>query len=166
VLGGTNAVTEPSDHPDAIMFPPFIVMTVLVVAVALEWVVGLHFLQAVAWSGRQLYVGVALVLAAVALAGWAVRTFSTVGTNVSPHEPALNLATSGPYRFTRNPMYVGFVILLLGVSLIFSLEWGIILAPVLALVLHFGVVLREERYLTEKFGQPYRDFLGRTRRWI
>ena len=159
-------MTEPSDHPDVIMFPPFIVMTVLVVAVALEWVVGLHFLQAVAWSGWQLYVGVALVLAAVALAGWAVRTFSRAGTNVSPHEPALHLATSGPYRFTRNPMYAAFVLLFVGVSLIFSLEWGIILTPVLALTLHFGVVLREEKYLTDKFGQPYRDFLGRTRRWI
>ena len=159
-------MTEPSDHPDVIMFPPFIVLIALAAAVALEWVIGLHFLPPMAWSGWQLFVGLVLVLAAVALAGWAVRTFSSVGTNVSPHEPALHLAISGPYRFTRNPMYVGFVLLMIGVSLIFSLEWGIILAPVLALILHYGVVLREERYLTEKFGQPYRDFLGRTRRWL
>ena len=159
-------MAEPSDHPDVIMFPPFIVLIALAAAIVLEWLVGLHFLPPMAWSGWQLYLGLVLVLAAVALAGWAVRTFSAVGTNVSPHEPALKLATSGPYRFTRNPMYLGFVLLFVGVSLIFSLEWGIILAPVLALVLHFGVVLREERYLTDKFGQPYRDLLARTRRWF
>jgi protein-S-isoprenylcysteine O-methyltransferase Ste14 len=106
------------------------------------------------------------VLIAIALGGWALRTFRAVGTNPSPHQPSLSLALTGPYQFTRNPMYVGFVLLLAGLSLIFSLDWGLILVPVLALVLHYGVVAREETYLTAKFGQPYRDFLLRTRRWL
>lgn len=167
-MQGATAVTEPSvkDHPDVIMLPPLILLIVLAIAIALEWVAGLHFLPPMSWSGWSLYAGLLLVVAAFALGGWALLTFAAVGTNASPHEPALHLALSGPYRFTRNPMYLGFLLLLVGVSLIFSLEWGLILAPVLAVILHYGVVLREERYLTEKFGQPYRDFVGRTRRWL
>jgi protein-S-isoprenylcysteine O-methyltransferase Ste14 len=58
------------------------------------------------------------------------------------------------------------VLILAGLSLVFSLDWGLILVPVLALVLHYGVIIREEAYLTDKFGEAYRGFLTRTRRWI
>jgi len=157
---------DATDHPDVVMLPPFIVLIILAVAIALEWVIGLTFLPAISWSSWSVYVGVLVVAGGVALLVWAVRAFAAVGTNLSPHEPTLNLTTDGPYRLTRNPMYIGFMLLLAGISLLFSLEWGLILVPVLALVLHFGVVLREEKYLTAKFGKTYTDFTSRTRRWV
>lgn len=148
------------------MLPPLIVLIVLAAAIVLDWIIGLSFLPAISWSSWSVYPGVLVVACGVALMAWAVRTFAAVGTNLSPHEPTLKLTTAGPYRLTRNPMYIGFMLLLAGVSLVFSLEWGLILLPVLALVLHYGVVLREEKYLTAKFGQTYTDFTSRTRRWV
>ncbi|HTM76389.1 MAG TPA: isoprenylcysteine carboxylmethyltransferase family protein [Devosia sp.] len=155
-----------SDHPDVIMLPPLILLIALVVAVVLEFTNILHFLPPISEMGWALYAGLALLVVALALGVSALRTFTKLGTNPSPHQPSLKLATTGPYRFTRNPMYLGFGLILAGLSLIFSLDWGVILVPVLALLLHYGVVIREEAYLTAKFGQPYRDFLGRTRRWL
>lgn len=157
---------DTTDHPDVIMLPPFIVLIVLAIAIALEWIIGLTFLPPISWSSWSVYAGVLVVACGVALMVWAVRAFAAVGTNLSPHEPTLNLTTAGPYRLTRNPMYIGFMLLLAGVSLVFSLEWGLIMVPVLALVLHYGVVLREEKYLIAKFGQAYTDFTSRTRRWV
>ena len=67
---------------------------------------------------------------------------------------------------TRNPMYLGLMLGYVGITLIASLDWGLLTLIPLALTLHYGVVLREERYLTAKFGKPYTDYLARTRRWL
>jgi protein-S-isoprenylcysteine O-methyltransferase Ste14 len=156
-----------NDHPDVIMLPPFILLIALIVAIGLEFTTSLNFLPpAFSATSWEFYLGLALLVAALALGVSALRTFKTVGTNPSPHEPSLNLATTGPYRFSRNPMYLGFMMSLAGLSLVASLEWGLVLVPVLAVVLHYGVVTREEAYLSAKFGKPYREFMNRTRRWI
>lgn len=96
----------------------------------------------------------------------AIFAFRRAGTHIEPYKPALVLVEGGPYLFTRNPMYVGLMALHLTVTLVASLDWGLLTLVALALALHYGVVLREERYLTAKFGQPYTDYLARTRRWI
>ena len=104
------------------------------------------------------------------VAGWlaisAGRAFSAAGTNVDPAKPALAIARSGPYRFTRNPMYLGMVCLISGLGLFFSLDHVIFIAPILFLTLHYGVVLREEAYLAEKFGADYEALKANTRRWL
>lgn len=160
------SATRNDDHPDVIMLPPLILLIALAIAIGMEFTGTLQFLPPMSGASWALYLGVAFLIVALALGVSAIRTFTSVGTNPSPHQPSLKLATSGPYRFTRNPMYLGFVMILAGLSLIFSLDWGIILVPVLLVLLHYGVVTREETYLTAKFGQPYRDFMSRTRRWI
>jgi len=88
------------------------------------------------------------------------------GTNVRPDRPATALVTGGPFRFSRNPLYVSLIALYLGITLLFDALWPLILLiPVLAFV-HWGIVLREERYLELKFGDAYRDYKTRVRRWI
>ena len=134
-------------------------------AVALEWLTPLYILPP-PFSWSIAVPGVALFAVAGWLAWSATRAFQAAETNVDPKSPSLVLVEAGPYRFTRNPMYLGMVLLQIGFGLLFSLDWALILAPVLFCVLHFGVVLREEAYLLEKFGAPYEAFLGRTRRWI
>lgn len=129
-------------------------------------VIGLSFLAAPAVTTVQAWIGLLVLAVAVTLPISGFRTFTREGTNVNPFQPALKLVTSGPYRFTRNPMYLGMVLLLLGLSLIFSLEWGLILTPLLWLAYDRLVVVREEAYLSRTFGAPYIAFLGRTRRWI
>nr|WP_239113369.1 isoprenylcysteine carboxylmethyltransferase family protein [Shimia biformata] len=94
------------------------------------------------------------------------RAFKAAGTNVDPRQAALTLVRTGPFRVTRNPMYLGMVLLQLGLALTFSLDWALLGAVCVWLILHFGVVLREEAYLVSRFGDAYRDYLSETRRWL
>jgi protein-S-isoprenylcysteine O-methyltransferase Ste14 len=160
------SVDETRDNPGLIMPPPFFLLIALAVAVALDWMAGLRFLSAPGPGTIEFWSGLVIAAAAVALAVWGARTFTREGTNVDPFQPALKLVSAGPYRLTRNPMYLGMVLFLLGLSLVFSLEWGLILTPLLWLAYDRLVVAREEAYLTRKFGEAYREFLGRTRRWL
>lgn len=158
-------MTERTDKPDILVYPPLASVVAPLVAVALEWLAPLSLLPApfAFWS---VAIGLALVCASGALAMSGTRAFQAAGTNVDPKSPALTLVETGPYRFTRNPMYLGMVLLQLGLAALFSLDWALVLAPVLWAVLHYGVVLREETYLSAKFGAPYDAFLERTRRWL
>lgn len=153
------------DHPNVIAFPPVIFAS----ALGAGWVLGLVFPVAVlpaAFSTWALVLGVPTCGLAIAIALSGIMAFRRAGTNIEPHKPSLVLVGDGPYRFTRNPMYLGLVLMMTGFSLVFSLDWGLPLTPVLWQVLHHGVVLREEAYLSAKFGAPYREYLGRTRRWF
>ncbi|HEV7276175.1 MAG TPA: isoprenylcysteine carboxylmethyltransferase family protein [Devosiaceae bacterium] len=160
----SNSAT--SDTPGLITRPPYFLLLALALAAALDLAADLSFLAASGLASLQSWIGLAFVLGAIALAVSGVRTFRRASTNVDPFQPALTLVTDGPYRFTRNPMYLGMVLFLLGVSLMFSLEWGLLLTPALWLAYDRLVVAREEAYLSRKFGEPYRAFLGGTRRWI
>jgi len=155
-----------NDTPGLMIPPPLMPAIAIVVAVILDWLTGLSFLAAPGLGSAQSWLGVVITAVGLAIGGMGVREFRRGGTNVNPYEPALTLVTSGPYRYTRNPMYLGMVLMLLGLSLMFSLEWGVILTPVLWFALDQLIIAREESYLTAKFGEPYREFLGRTRRWL
>jgi protein-S-isoprenylcysteine O-methyltransferase Ste14 len=157
-------MTEP-DRPKILVFPPLAMLVALVAAIALEWLWPLHLLPP-PFPLRTTLPGVVLTLASLALAVSGLRTFRRSGTNVDPRRPALKVIEAGPYRFTRNPMYLGIVGIQLGLALTFSLDWALFGAVLLGLVLHFGVVLREEEYMTAKFGAAYTEFRARTRRWL
>lgn len=157
---------ETRDNPGLVMRPPFFLLIAIGMALILDWVTGLSFLAAPSIAALQFWPGLLVTAAGIALPVIGYREFTRAGTNVDPSEPALKLVTTGPYRFTRNPMYLGMVLFLLGLSLMLSLEWGLILTPVLWLAYDRLVVAREEAYLTNKFGEPYRALLGDTRRWL
>ncbi len=155
----------PKDHPNVIAFPPLI----LAVSLGMSWALGALIplqLLPTALSGMALAFGIIDCVLAAFIALSAISAFKRAGTHVEPHKPALVLVEDGPYRFTRNPMYIGLILLHLGISFIFSLDWGLPMIVLFWAVLHFGVVLREEAYLTDKFGAPYTAFLDRTRRWL
>ena len=86
-------------------------------------------------------------------------------TNIDPYKPATALVTGGPYRFTRNPIYVAMTLLYVGAALSFRIIPALILLPIALLLLQFGVIRREERYLEAKFGDRYRQYRSRVRRW-
>lgn len=165
-MGDEMTSIDPQDHPGLPVPPPLLPLLALLAAIALDWLTGLSFLPAIGPEAWTRWVGLALCAAAIILAVAGFRTFTAAGTNVDPRHPATRLVTHGPYRFTRNPMYVGQILFYLGLCLVFSLEWGLILTPILWLVFDRMIVAREERYLANKFGDPYRTFLERTRRWI
>jgi len=109
--------------------------------------------------------GIALaVLGLVGIAG--VAAFQRAGTSPNPWQPTSRLVSSGIYRLSRNPMYIGFTLWYLGSTCWLNSLWPLLLLPVVLLFVHYGVVLREERYLERKFGEEYREYEGRVRRWL
>lgn len=108
-------------------------------------------------------IGVALWLA---LDGVAMLSFRRAGTSMVPMNPTTALVTSGPYRFTRNPMYVGMAFLYAALALALGVIWALIALPLVLIAVDRLVVAREEPYLEAKFGDAYRDYKRRVRRWL
>jgi protein-S-isoprenylcysteine O-methyltransferase Ste14 len=156
---------DPHDRPAVRVYPPILIPVFVGAAIALEWLIPIQFLGPIEVASVQVLLGVFVALLAGALALSGAHGFRRAGTNIPPHLPSTELVTTGVYARVRNPMYLGMQLLLIGLGLIFSLEWCLLLWPVLALTLHFGVVRPEERYLTEKFGDNYADYTRRVQRW-
>jgi len=102
----------------------------------------------------------------LALGLWAIPLFRAHGTPVDPGRPTTGLILRGPYRFTRNPLYLALLSAFTGFVFLLGSVWVLLLLPVLALLLHFGVVKREEAYLETKFGEAYRAYRAAVRRWV
>ena len=150
------------DRPGVIVLPPVLYLVALVLGIALHRLAPLFLpiADAARWAG------IGLVLAGFAFATWARLQFARVGTNVNPTQPTTAIVASGPFRFTRNPMYVALAVVLIGAALALRNGWLIVLlVPVLALM-HGGVIVREERYLERKFGSTYLDYRRRVRRYL
>jgi protein-S-isoprenylcysteine O-methyltransferase Ste14 len=112
------------------------------------------------------WAGSALVLAGLAAVIACALRFRAAGTAIEPYRPTSAIVTSGLYRLSRNPIYVALTAVYLGLALIDDNAWILILAlPVLALMT-WGVIAREERYLEGKFGEEYRSYKARVRRWL
>jgi protein-S-isoprenylcysteine O-methyltransferase Ste14 len=151
------------DNPGLIMPPPFFLGIALVVAFVAQNLWPITFLPP--GLGWDFWSGLVLILVAMGLAIAGVGEFKLHGTNVKPSEPALNVVKSGPFKYVRNPMYSGFLLLLAGIGLTVSLEWALLLVPVLWLALQVLVIAREERYLEAKFGAEYVTYKAEVRRW-
>ena len=100
------------------------------------------------------------------LLGWTLWTFHRHHTTVNPYASATTLCTGGPFRFSRNPIYLGDWFLLIGISLLMNTLWPLAFAPLIWVMLRFGVIRYEEAHLEAKFGNAYRDYKARVRRWI
>lgn len=97
---------------------------------------------------------------------WAVYAFARHRTTINPYAAATRLCTSGPYRHSRNPIYVGDWLILAGCSLWMATIWPILLSPLVWAAIMHGVIRHEEAYLEARFGEEYRSYKGRVRRWI
>jgi protein-S-isoprenylcysteine O-methyltransferase Ste14 len=110
--------------------------------------------------------GWGLLVAGVLLAVSAAYLFRRAGTTPNPSKPTSALVIRGPYRFTRNPMYVGMTTLYLGGTLLLNDPWPLAFLPGVIALLQSYVIGREEAYLERKFGDEYRAYKARVRRWI
>ncbi len=108
-----------------------------------------------------LAVGIGLVLFA-----WTFATFWRHRTTVNPYKAASTLCTEGPFRFSRNPIYVGDWFILAGVSLLLKTAWPLMFAPLIWVLLRYGVIRHEEAHLEARFGDAYRTYRARVRRWL
>ena len=150
------------DTPGVLIFPPILFGGTLLLGVLLHWLFPIRLMPVV--PARVLGV-VAFVLAGV-IAHLAQKALERAGTNVRPDQPTTSLVTSGPYAVVRNPLYVAALCLYIGIALfVDGVALFVLLIP-LMIVLHWGIVLREERYLESKFGDDYRAYRSQVRRWL
>lgn len=159
------AMPAATDSPGVLLPPPLIPLAMLVAGVALQRVAPLRCLSRVPAAWR-IGTGVGAALAGGLAINASLRALERDGTNVSPYRPSLAVATSGPYARSRNPIYVGGLAGLAGIAITFALDWVLLLFPPGILLLHQGVVLREERYLERKFGGAYRAYKAAVRRYL
>lgn len=111
-------------------------------------------------------IGWAVALLGLAMSLWGVFTFRNAGTTMFPFEPASRLVRHGPYRFTRNPMYLGATVSYAGVALAMNVAWPLLLLPLVLWALYVSVIREEERYLDRLFGDEYAAYKRSVRRWI
>jgi len=121
---------------------------------------------AVAARNLALAAGVVVLLGGLWLIVGAWTLFKRTGQDPKPWKPTPEIVLSGPYRFTRNPMYLGLTCIQIGVGLALNNLWISLLAAISLLTVHFIAVIPEENYLTEKFGDSYRGYLVKVRRYL
>lgn len=141
-------------NPGVIVFPPLILLAVVVLGIVLDYLLPLGWLDGLPRILRFV-LGLALLLFGLSFPIRARRAFEAAGTNIRPDQPTTAIVTTGLFAHARNPVYLGGLIALLGLALMTGSTWMAILIVPAFLVLHYGVVLREERYLEQKFGAPY-----------
>jgi protein-S-isoprenylcysteine O-methyltransferase Ste14 len=115
---------------------------------------------AIAWP-----VGGVLLAAGLSLMATFVREFRRARTAISPFEPTSAIVAGGPYRFTRNPAYLGMALVFAGIAVVSGSLWVLVALFPAVLVIDRGVIAREERYLERRFGDEYLRYKARVRRW-
>jgi len=150
------------DVPSLLAPPPLLYLGTLAIGLLLHW---WHPLALFPRYGTAFLLGGCLLLLSAAFARWAFVSMKQVGTSANPYTPATSLTTDGPFRYSRNPIYLAMTGLYLGIGLLFNaLAPMLLLLPLLA-AMNWGVVRREENYLTARFGIAYRDYCRQVRRW-
>jgi protein-S-isoprenylcysteine O-methyltransferase Ste14 len=152
------------DNAGVLALPPLIFGAAFLIGVGLDSLVRLPFSQSLTLP-RMLLAAVLAMLGAV-LGVSAVAAFRKVGTNVLPEHPSTAITTQSAYRFTRNPMYLGLSCFYAAAAIALAKPVTLALLPVAMLIVHHGVILREERYLAAKFGETYEVYRRRVRRWL
>lgn len=100
------------------------------------------------------------------IAMWAFKTLRAADTTANPYKPTEALVINGPFRFSRNPLYLAMSLLYFGLALYLNTLWPVVLFPILLIIMLFGVIFREERYLLLKFGTKYLKYKVAVRRWL
>ncbi|MBI1744667.1 isoprenylcysteine carboxylmethyltransferase family protein [Candidatus Acetothermia bacterium] len=154
---------EIQDNAGVIYWPPAIYAIPLAVGIIAHLIYSVSFLPE-GWLWRLL--GVLLIGFGIFLALWAERTMHSSGTTPNPYKPTTAIVTAGPYRFTRNPMYLSMALCYLGVTFLMNALWPLLLLSITLFIVNYGVIAREERYLAKKFGDAYVHYKSRVRRWI
>jgi protein-S-isoprenylcysteine O-methyltransferase Ste14 len=151
-----------SDTPGVIAPPPLIYAAGLAAGFLFHTAVPFHIPSSV-WAT---VLGLCLIGTGILLAVAGFRAMNRVGTHVDPFKPTTALATDGPFRFTRNPLYLALTLLYGGIALFVNLPWAILFLPIVLLIMRRGVIDREERYLEQKFGEDYLRYKRNVRRWF
>jgi protein-S-isoprenylcysteine O-methyltransferase Ste14 len=154
-------VGEGKDTAGVIILPPLLFALPLVAGYLLN-----RAFPTADWPGWVASVGLAVLVLSLVPGPWAVIEMLRRGVNPEPYVPTRSLVMSGPFRFSRNPIYLTYVLFVAGMGLYLGNLWILLLLVPTILVAHYGIILREERYLTRRFGAAYTEYQQRVRRWI
>lgn len=155
---------QPRDHAGIRVPPPLIFLGLVLLGPPLDSLLGLRAL-AMPWAA-QAVAAVVLVAAGLAIVLAGIRRFARAGTRVEPWAPSSAIVSDGIYGRTRNPMYIGMAVTMLGMALILASPAALVMVAVGVLVVDRFVIRREEAYLETKFGDEYRKYRSRVRRWL
>ncbi len=155
-------MTEHRDHADVKIHPPVLLVIHFIAVYFLNRFLPLPF----AFPRALVWISYALILVGLGLAFGAVSRFMRARTTVDPHGSVSEIVTGGVFGISRNPIYLGFVCLLIGFPFIFGIYWGLILSPLFIILMNKLVIQHEEAYLEKKFGEVYTNYKSRVRRWL
>jgi protein-S-isoprenylcysteine O-methyltransferase Ste14 len=158
-------MTDIQNSPNRLPWPPIIYLAAIAISIALGLLFPLPWISA-PLSDILFAAGWLLVAAMVALDFSAMRTMARAKTTIMPNRASEHLVTTGAFSFTRNPIYLGNTLLMIGVGLITGIAWFLPLAIAAAFATQKLAIEREERHLEARFGKRYRDYAKRVRRWI
>lgn len=150
------------DRPDVIALPPLILAGTVALGLVLNFIWPAKFLP----RALAVPLGILVILGAVGLGILAVREMFAAHTALDVRKPSTEIVTSGIFQKSRNPIYLGMVLLCVGIAVLVDSLWILILALPLAVILQKGVIEREETYLERKFGEKYLRYKASVRRWI
>lgn len=150
------------DKANVIAVPPLIYATAFVLGFLIYLVLPIRMVP----SALAPWLGGGLVLVSFPIALWALHTLTRANTTFDTMKPTTALVTAGPYRYSRNPIYLSLTLLYLGVALLINALWILLVVVPLLVVIQRGVIAREEAYLTRKFGDVYKRYKAQVRRWI
>lgn len=150
------------DSPRVVALPPLLYAGGLALGFIAHWAVPQRMLA----PSLRYWIAWPLLFVGLALASWGRRALVSAGTNVDPRKPASVLVAAGPYRFSRNPLYLALTLIFLAIGCFANDLWFLPVLVAVLLVMQYGVIHREERYLEAKFGDPYREYCASVRRWL
>ena len=157
-------MTLDTSRPSSVPWPPILFLATIVLAVFAQRIYPLP------WPGLDdtpaRVIGYGFGVAGLALIVWGIYTLKQAGTTVLPDKGADKLVTDGPFRYRRNPIYMGDVLLFLGLAQLTGNIWFAIAAPLFAIAVYHLAILPEELHLENRFGQAYLDYKETTRRWF
>jgi protein-S-isoprenylcysteine O-methyltransferase Ste14 len=157
---------QKADVAGVIAPPPLILAATLILGAVLDRVYPVPIFGNEEMDLYRRVAAAVLIVAGLALMATFLLAFRRHGTNVPTRKPTTALVTDGPYRFSRNPGYVSMFLVYAGIVLVADSAWLALLLIVFAIIIRYGVVAREERYLERKFGDDYHRYRASVRRWI
>jgi protein-S-isoprenylcysteine O-methyltransferase Ste14 len=156
-------MADAADTANIRVRPPIIWVLAVLAGLVLNWLMPLPFIPA---AVPAVWLGALVFAVALVLFGWAIATMTRAGTNIPSKLPTTTIVDTGPFGLTRNPIYLGMMLGLIGLATAFNSLWLLLLLVPFALLIRYAVVAREEAYLERKFGDVYRSYCSRVRRWL
>ena len=152
-----------SDNANAVVRPPIALLLAFLLGLIADWLYPFKLLPA---AVPNVLLGAFIFVDGLALFVWAIMTMRYAGTRVETVQPTTAIVIAGPYRFSRNPIYLAMMIGLVGLAIGFNTGWILVALIAFYLLIRYGVIAREEAYLTRKFGEVYLGYKSRVRRWV